>query len=303
MENKVNGKMKIKEILIISIWCIISSLLFAIAVKCFIQMPGVNMLAGGASGVALIISKLSTRIGMDENIVYSVCYVLINLPLFYMAFKRIGKWYTYFTILSVVVASILNAIIPQEIFNFMKLSAENDKLLIAIFAGVLTGLSTGLGLKVGASGGGVDIIITYMGMKNGKQVGMYNFWINASILVIGGILFKEWGAMLYTIIYIFVSSQVVDVIYRRHNKKLLKIVTRLKDEMNTMLIQNSTHGVTVFECTGAYTGESKYELDTVVLEDEVKDLLVKIHTIDPSAFISIVDVSTVKGLFRMPEYK
>ena len=303
MSKKAQRNDKIKEILRISIWCIISSLLFAIAVKCFIQIPGVNMLAGGASGVALIISRLSARLGMDENIVYSACYILINLPIFYLAFKRIGKWYTYFTILSVVVASILNAIIPQELFNFMNLSAENDKLLIAIFAGVLTGLSTGIGLKVGASGGGVDVIITFMGMKHGKQVGMYNFWINGAILVAGGVIFGEWAAMLYTIIYIFVSSYVVDIVYRRHNKKLMKIVTKMKDEMSQMLISNSTHGVTVFECTGAYTGEHKYELDTVVLEEEVKELLIKIHTVDPTAFISIVDVSTVKGLFRMPEYK
>lgn len=300
---KSKSKMTYKNFLLLLCGCIASAVLYAISIKCFIQAPGVNMLAGGASGLALIGSKLLGYLGWNESVVYSIIYFAINFPIFILAFKKIGKWYAIFTVICVTLVSILNMVIPQSIFAFMNLSADTDKLLIAIFAGVLTGLSTGIALMMGTSGGGVDVIITYMGMKRGQKVGFYSFWINGIILLIGGILFKEWAAMLYTIIYLFVSSQVINALYRRNNKKLIKVVTNFKDEMSNMLIEVSNHGVTTFDCEGAYTHMHRYEVQTVVTETQVKIMLQKIHEIDPTAFITILDVSVVKGRFTMPNFQ
>ncbi len=303
MEKVKKTKVTFKTILPLIIGCIGSAILYAVSIKCFIQAPGVNMLAGGVSGIAIIIARLVTHLGWDENIVYSIVYFIINVPIFILAFKKIGKWYSVFTLLCVILASVLNAVIPQSIFAFMKLDPATDKLLIAIIAGVLTGLSTGIALKLGTSGGGVDVIITYMGLKRGNKVGMYSFWINGAILFVGGLLFQEWAAMLYTVVYIYVSGQVVNAVYRRNNKKMIKVVTNYKDQISEALIKISNHGVTVFDCEGAYTKVHRYEVQTIVLESEVKCMLDKIHEIDPTSFISIVDVSIVKGAFNMPSYK
>lgn len=294
---------KFRKILILTIGCIFSSLLYAIAIKCFIQRENVNMLANGVGGIAIIVSRLFGKIGFSIDVVYSITYALLNVPIMILSYKRIGKLYTIFTLVNIFLASLFNIILPSSIFDFLSLDPIADKILIALAAGVLAGASSGIVLKLGASTGGIDTIITYLGIKHNKQVGSFSFILNAIILLTGGIIFKEWNAMLYTIVFIFVSSQMIDLIYRRTKKRLIKIVTNKKDEISNEILKVSKHGLTIFECEGAYSHSKKYELQTVVLEAEVKDMIALIHSIDKDAFTSVYNCYETKGNYTMPDFE
>lgn len=292
-----------KTFIKLAVSSVVGAVLYALAIRCFIQAPGSNMLAGGVSGIALIVSKLIAMVGGDESLWYSIFYFALNVPLVYIAFRKIGKFYAIFTLVNVGVSSLLISIIPQDFFGFMNLDPENDMILIALVAGALGGVSAGIPLAAGLSSGGVDIISTYIGIKSGKKIGIYNFIINGFILIAGGILLNEWAAMLYTIVYIFTDSQVINVFYIRNNKMMVEIITNKKDEIADMLMSSTKHGVTVFECEGAYTNSHRYSLKTTILEEEVKETIEKIQKIDPSSFTTIIPVKTVRGHFNLPQFK
>lgn len=301
MENKI--KISFKEIIKILLSCIVSGLAYAVAIKCFVQKEGVNMLANGMGGVSLIFARLMGKLGLNEDVMYALFYIVCNIPILILGYKKIGKIYTLFTVFNVIFGSLMIVAIPGTLFDFMNLDPVNDKLIISILAGVLSGISSGVALKYGSSTGGIDTIITYIGLRRHKEVGRYMFIINALILLAGGLLFGDWAAMLYTIVFIYVGSVVVDVIYIRNKKRMLRVVTEMKEEVSKKLLEISKHGVTIFECEGAYSHRKKYLLETTILTNESKEIVQVIREIDPECFISSVNVNEVHGNYTMPEIK
>lgn len=283
--------------------CVVATFLYAVAIKCFISMPGVGMLSNGIGGISLIASRLLGRLGWDVDLWYSIIHFAINIPVIILAFMRIGKWYTIFTLINSVLASVFNIVIPTELFSFLGLDPVADKLLIALCAGVLIGVSSGIALKTGSSTGGIDTLSTYIGVRYNKQIGKYNLLLNCVILLAGGLLFHDWTAMLYTIVFIYVCSQIIDLIYRRAMKRLVRIVTTKKDEVCDAILSQSKHGVTIFEAEGGYTHTKKYQLETIVLEEEVKFYINIAKQVDPDCFISVLNIHETVGRYAMPTIK
>lgn len=282
--------------------CIVSALMYAICIKCFIQLDG-YMLTGGVGGIGLIFSRLLGQAIGNTDLIYSIFIVVVNIPLFFLGYKKIGKLYAIFSLVNVVISAIFNYIIPTHAFDFVGLTIEKDRLLIAIIAGVLNGVKTGIALDLGSSTGGLDIITTYLGIRYNKPIGNYNFIINAAILVCGGLVFGHWDSLLYSIIFIFMSSQLVDLMYKRTEKVSIKVITDKKEEMSKVLLENSRHGGTIYECEGLYSHTKRYTLETIVLEGEYKNIIDKIMECDPSAFISARNIRETKGRYRMPSFK
>ncbi|MDY4788295.1 MAG: YitT family protein [Bacilli bacterium] len=284
------------------IWAIIgifiSSLLYTISIRCFIQPSG-QLLSGGASGIAIIISR--KFFASNETIAYSIVYVLINLPLFLIGFRRVGKEFCLFSFLNVLLTSFFIGSIPQNFFPNIDLS--NDLLATALFAGIFSGASAGIALKLNSSTGGIDILSAYIATKTGKSLGSYMFYINGAILLSGGIILNDLRGMLYTVVYIFMYSQITNIFHRRNNKKLLKIISDNKDDIVQLLCVKIHHGVTITQGEGAYTHKPHYILESVVREDQVKEIIKSVYEIDPNAFLTIQNVETLKGRFYMPKIK
>lgn len=291
-----------KTIILSIVGSIIGALIYSICVKCFIQSG--SLLAGGISGVAVIISRVFGRLGLNRDLMYSIFNAALNIPLLILSFKKIGKWFTLTTTLEIGLTSLLTYFIPENTFAFLNFDPESDIMLIAIMAGVLTGISSGVALKMGASTGGVDIVVAYYGENGNKDLGMLSFYINLAILIAGGFLF-EWKAVLYTIVYFFVKGQVLNMIYHRFKKKLLKIITDInkKDDLINKLVSLTKHGITVYNCEGGFTHSNKITLETIILESEKKNIINHIQQIDSSAFISIEDVDEVIGKYVLPKYQ
>lgn len=271
-----------------------SAALYTISMNAFIH--GSKLLTGGASGVALILARLIFP--SNPSIAFGLFYILINIPLFILAYRKLGKIFAISSMLNVVMTSLLISIIPPSLFNFIHLG--DDLLTTCLFAGIFTGLSTSVALMFNTSAGGVDILGAYISVKKDVKIGNYILLLNFSILVAGGILFNEWVAMLYTAVYIYVTSIVVNALHKRNNKKLIKIITNQKIEISDMIVKNSFHGCTIVEGEGAFTKQKRYVIETVVSEHEVKHLLTLIYQIDPEAFTTISNVEMVKGKFYLP---
>ena len=283
----------------------LSCSLYAISMTCFVNSEGSSLITSGVGGIAIILSRYvlpSLGVTLDQNILFSIFYVLMNVPLFFIAYKHIGKIFAVFTLSNVLLSSLIISLIDPNMWNFLKVSSM-DMLTISLFSGLFTGLAIGFALKGNFSTGGTDIISLTLSIKKGISFGKYQMIINGVIMVLGGIASKNWNAILYTFVYIGVSSYVVELIHTRNRKVLLEVVSTKGEEICELLLRESHHGITVLEATGAYTKQKKDVLHLVVSRFQITEIVTHIKNIDESSFVLQVPVSNIYGRFYIPPFK
>ena len=187
----------------------ISALIFAFGFVTFIspdvaEVSGGKFVSGGLSGVSQVITLFFQICGwrdIDTQTAYSVLYFVLNIPLVILAFFGIGKRFAVFTLINVAEVSIFTRIMPAssvEVFKQIAIFTSTNAGLLgrALFAGIMTGLSSALCFKVDISAGGIDVISYYIALKKGTLVGKYSVVINALNLVVF-VLFTTIKAIQY----------------------------------------------------------------------------------------------------------
>ena len=272
---------------------------------CFVNSEGSNLLTSGISGLALIISRYvlpDLGVTLDVNLMFSILYVVFNIPLFFIAYKNIGKIFAILTFSNVILTSTVISSINPEIWSFLKVDTMED-ITIALFAGIFTGLAIGFALKGNFSTGGTDILSLSLSIKKGVSFGKYQMMFNGLIMVLGGFLSREWNAILYTFVYLGTSSYVVDLIHTKNRKVMLEVISTKGEEIADVLLKEAHHGVTLLEGIGAYTKEKKNLLHVVVSTYQLTEIVAIIKSIDDSSFVMQIPVSNIYGRFYIPPFK
>jgi uncharacterized membrane-anchored protein YitT (DUF2179 family) len=256
----------------------------------FFYQPG-HVYASGATGLAQVISELMIRLTGHNFFPISLTLVLVNLPLFGVAWRGIGKQFTVYTLITVVMSSIFIHFIPVT-------TLTTDPVINAVFGGAIMGFGVGNAMKSGISSGGTDIVSLYVRKKNGRSVGTLSFIVNGIIVFLAGVLFG-WEYMLYSLIAIFVNSRVQDAVFTRQKRLQVMIVTQHPELLVEKLFSKFNHGVTILNNTeGGYTHEKRTVLLTVITMYEYQDFKAIIAKNDPHAFVSISENVRVLGKFE-----
>lgn len=265
---------------------IIYALAVAIALN-FFWTPG-HIYASGITGFAQIVHSLSKHLPIP--LATSVMYFVLNIPLFIIGWLKIGHRFTIYTLLTVLLASIMMRVIGPVKISY-------DPIICAVFGGVINGVGTGLALKTGISTGGLDILGIVLRKKTGKSFGTINIAFNLVIVVCAGFVFG-WSRALYTALNIFINGRVIDNVYNQHQKMQVLIVTE-KPKHIIDGIQNKMHrGITILhDVEGAYSHTEKTVLLTVIDRYDMYDIEKIVSKSDPYAFMSISQVTTVHGRF------
>ena len=201
----------------------------------------------------------------------------------------IGKKFTSYSVMMIILNSFLVDLIPVTPITY-------DPLLVSVFGGILNGLAIVIALYGKASSGGTDFIAVYLSNKLKKPSWNFVFGINVVILTTAGLLFGFEEAM-YSIIFQFVSTQIIERFHQRDQKATLFIVTNKAELLEQELMSFTHHGVTRIEGQGCYLKENKAMLYTVVGADEVKDVIHLLKELDSSVFVNIVKSEGVTGRF------
>ena len=269
---------------------IASALISALSLKVFISAGG--LFPGGFSGLAVLLSRLIFReTGID--IPFGLLYVAFNIVPTILVYNFVGKWFTRYSVLQYALVSILVAIIPEMEITY-------DIVLIAIFGGILSGISASLALAANASGGGTDFIAIYISNKTNAPAWQYILYGNSGLLVVAGLLFG-WEKALYSIIYQYVSTQVVNSMHQRYKLMSLRLFTEKPDEMIDAILKTTRHGITKLWGEGGYSKQPKCMLYMVVNAFEVEDIVAVAQMVDPKVFIDISKTERVLGnYYRKP---
>lgn len=266
---------------------IIASLLYAWNLCCFAKSA--DLLPGGISGVSLLLQHIIKSI-FHVTIPYSVFNILLNLFPVYIGFRYIGKKFTLYSILTILLSSIFVDILPDYIFT-------TDILLISIFGGLINGFAIALCLNVGTTTGGTDFISIYMSQQKGMDAWNYILFGNVIILLIAGAMFG-WSIALYSIIYQFCSTQIIQMLYKRYQKETLFIISDKADEIYRLIKDTTNHDATLFHGIGCYEAKEKEMIYSVINTDARRQLIPLIHSVDPHAFINVVKTEELAGRFH-----
>lgn len=268
------------------IFILLGSLILAINMNTFVEQG--NLVPGGFSGL----SKLIQRVGLkyyDVKISFTLLNVIFNAVPAVFAYRLVGKKFTVFSCLSLLVVSVLVDELPV-------IPITGDILLISVFGGILNGLGLSLILNNNASSGGTDFIA--MSLSNKYKVSTFNYMLlfSAVIILISGRLFGMDKA-LYSIIFQFCSTQVINTFYKKYKKKTLLIVTDNPAAISADLLELTNHSSTILKGFGSYSANKKYLIYTVLSDSDVRKMKKRIREQYPDTFVNVINSSDVVGNF------
>ncbi len=240
---------------------------------------------GGATGLATVINYLTGfPIGMG--------ILVINIPLFLIAWKVFGWQFLAKTAVMTVMSSVFIDISAVFITPY-----SGDKLLASLFGGVLSGIGYGLVFIRGATSGGTDIIGMLIKRKFSHiPMGTLVMLLDMVIVGISGLVYRNMESMLYAVIVFFISGRVVNyLVYGAGNGKMILAVSNNGSEIAEKVISETRRGVTVIPVQGAYTGENKKMLVCVVRPSEVQKIYSIIRRCDKEAFVIITRADEILG--------
>lgn len=266
---------------------VIASILFAWNLCCFVKTA--NLFPGGFSGLSLLLQEIIFNF-LHIRIPYTIFNIVLNLFPIYIAFKYIGKKFTLYSILTIFLSSIFVDILPHYIFT-------QDILLVSVFGGLINGFAISLCLNVGATTGGTDFISIFLSQQKGIDAWNYILLGNAIMLIIAGTLFG-WPIALYSIIYQFCSTQIIQMLYKRYKKETLFIISDKSDKIYHAIKELTNHDATLFKGIGCYEEKEKTLIYSVINAESKRQLIPLIRSIDPHAFINIVKTEELSGRFH-----
>lgn len=259
---------------------LIGALIYSIGLNAFLVAN--HLAEGGFVGISvLLLYKLDWPIGLT--------FLLLNIPILIPAWRMFGHEFILKTSVGVVAVSVFSTLTSS-----LQVPTD-DKLLAALYAGVVTGIGLGLIFRTGATTGGADIIARFVRHYKGLSMGKTLFIIDVCVIGLVAVVIGHKTAM-YSLVALFVASRVIDfVIEGAKTGKAITIISDKHTDIVDAIHERLERGTTLLQASGGYTGESKQVVYCVVSREEVIRLQQIVHNADPHAFIVVNDVHEVHG--------
>lgn len=262
---------------------ILGSALFALGFSCFL-MPN-DISTGGISGLALVAVEL-LKFGSVGSL-----SILINLPLFVIAGRKIGRRFFFGSLTGMLCSSAL-----IDLFALIPMPAT-EPLVGALYGGVLCGLGLGAVFAAGASTGGSDIVVRLLKLRyRDVPIGTISMCFDGLVAVITGIVFRDLNKALYTGVTVYLCGKIMDaVVYRFDYSKVALVITREHQKIAEAIDSRLGRGATFLHGEGSYTHQKMMVVLTAVKRQQITELKELVMEIDPSAFVIVQEAHQVLG--------
>ena len=273
--------------------CLFAGALYAAAIKYFVFPSRVIMT--GTEGIAI-----ATAYFFDNQHLFIWMYLAFQSALILFAFRKISARFAFRTALVIGAVVGILKILPE--YQFASPESQNERIILVVFGGILAGIAKAIAFRYGASTGDEDIPAAYFSMKYLRPVG--------NIAVIAAVISTVFGmamaflktqqfeavinTLMYTSIYIFMSTETLNNFYRKFQLTLVNVVTRAPEaigEKIRVVLPHRTY--TVQEGLGGYSKEGVKILRTIVTREELPDILGIIETADKNTFFFYNDIEGV----------
>ncbi|MDV2683488.1 YitT family protein [Alkalihalophilus lindianensis] len=245
-----------------------------------------NLADGGFTGITLILYFIFAFNPAISNL-------LLNIPLFFIGWKILGKTTFIYTIIGTVGVSIFLEIFQRN--SLISIPLHDDMTLAALFAGVFIGVGLGIVFRYGGTTGGVDIIaklgFKYLGWSMGKTMFIFD-----AIVIASSLIYLNYREAMYTLLAVFVAAKVIDFIQQgAYSAKACFIISDAVPEIAETIMKEMDRGATLLKGQGSFTRSEREVLYCVVGRNELIRLKTLVEKIDPHAFVTVNDVQDVIG--------
>lgn len=250
-----------------------------------------GMITGGFSGMGLLVYYYTGILSPGT------WYFILNLPLFILGWKFVSKRFFFYSLYGMTFLTVIIDFISFKI-------PIHDSMLAALAGGAIVGAGAGIIFRSLGSAGGNDIIAVILNQKFNVRIGAFNFFFNFVLFLFSfGTL--DADIVLYSMAMSFVSSQVIDYFMSIFNeRKMVLIISKYQNEVAQAILKKINRGATFISGKGAYTGESKDIILTVVNNYQLKRLEEVVFNIDSDAFLITDNTFNVlgKGFTKRKKY-
>lgn len=244
-----------------------------------------NIVSGGITGIAQIINLLT-------GFPVGVATIIMNLPLFAWAWKKLGRRFVVFTGICLVVSSVFIDLLEPVAFPLTL-----DPMLASVYGGLINGLGWGIVYSTGYTGGGIDIPARFLRRKY-PHINFSTFVLGFNIVIIVAFaaIFKKFESCMYTLICMYIVNKVEALIlYGPINSRLCYIISEKSDDLRHAITEQLGRGATILHGHGAWSGKEKQVILCAVKPVQLGRLRKMVREIDGNAFLVISDARSVYG--------
>ncbi|WLR53075.1 YitT family protein [Bacillus tianshenii] len=246
-----------------------------------------NLAEGGFTGITLLLYFLF-------KIDPSISNLVLNVPLFFIGWKLLGRRPFYYTIIGTISVSVFLWLFQR--YSPISIPLQHDMTLAALFAGVFIGVGLGIIFRFGGTTGGVDIIARLAHKYVGWSMGRTMFMFDAFVIIVSLLTYLDYREAMYTLVAVFVGARVIDFMQEgAYAARGATIISEKNEEIAKMVHQKMDRGVTVLKGKGSFTGQERDVLYCVVGRNEIVRLKNVITSVDPHAFVAVNEVHDVLG--------
>ncbi|PEQ94032.1 hypothetical protein CN481_10395 [Bacillus sp. AFS006103] len=281
MNEKIqHRKLPLQKVILRTIAITIGAILMATGLEIFL-VPN-HVIDGGITGISIMLAHI---IGWKLGIFIFI----LNLPFVYMGYKQMGKTFAISTIYGIIVLSIF-------VSFFHPIPAFTDDILLAtVFGGMILGMGVGIVIRNGGALDGTEILALVITKKVPFSVGQIIMIINIFILGAAGFVFS-WDRAMYSLLAYVIASKAIDtVVAGLEESKSVWIISDEAEEIGNAINARLGRGVTYIKGQGAFTGDRKKVIFSIITRLEESKLTTIVEDIDPTAFLAIGDISEVRG--------
>ena len=273
----------IKRMVFDLLWYTLGSFIYSSAVTMFISPNKFS--PGGFTGIATVLNHLL-------NLPSGFFLLLLNVPVLVLGFIKFGGYFIAKTTVATVILSFSLTVTDLVLPAF-----EIDRILAAVFGGILMGLGLSIIMLRGATTGGVDIIAKLINKKSRHlTMGRIILIFDAFVILLATVVYRNIESALYSVVSIYATSVIMDMmLYGGDKGKIIYIVSDFSKEICNDINNLLGRGVTILSAKGGYTGKEKTMLFCTVRRHQVSAVYEISDKYDKNAFIVISDAGEIIG--------
>jgi uncharacterized membrane-anchored protein YitT (DUF2179 family) len=243
-----------------------------------------ELVSGGVAGVALLVAQVF-------HVPVSLQVLVYNIPILWWAWRDVGRKFLFLTMAGIGALTLAVSLVPT------RAAIPDDLMLNAIFGGLVVGIGVGIAMRAGGSCGGMDVAAVAVNRRFSIPMGDIMLAFNAIIIALAGMR-GDLKSVLYTLIAMFVTGKMVDVVTSGTVKKTVMVVTSKAEALAKRINLEMGRGATVLDAMGAYSQASRNVMLCVVTRLELSQVKEIALAEDPGAFLVVLDTDQVVGRFR-----
>ena len=275
-----------------TVTCILAALMYAVGLNLFV-VPA-QLYSGGLMGVCQVIRTLLVdylHMNFQSFDIAGIIYYIINIPIFIIAFARLGRKFFAKTMVTVTAMTLFLSVVPTA-------QVVKDNMAACVVGGIISGAGIGIVLRMASSGGGLDVVgVLLTKWKRDFSVGKVYLIVNMTLYLVCLFLF-DMEIVVYSVIFAAVHSLAIDKVHTQNINVEANIITKSNNvALEKAIMEEMGRGITKWTTLGAYTYEQSHMLYITLSKYEVSRLKAVVRQYDPNAFIVINEGVTVDGNF------